>query len=114
MDQNNPQTPVSSGRKQNTLMGVLAYILFFIPMITGDAKKDEFVKYHVKQGFALFVVEVAVYVIGWVMPYYFWWQISWIVNLALFVLFVLGIVNVVNGKKAPLPVIGILGSWLKI
>ena len=115
MDQNN-QPPAGSGPKRNTLMAALAYVLFFIPMITGDSKKDEFVKFHTKQGFALFVVDVALAIIGAIIPFYlwFWWQISWILNLGLLVLFILGIVNAVNGKKQELPVIGKIGDWLKI
>ena len=45
--------------EKNTLMAVLAYlgILILVPFLT-DAKKDPFVKFHLKQGVALIIVEV--------------------------------------------------------
>lgn len=96
--------PASGGK--NTAMAVIAYILFFIPLLTGDAKKDPFVKFHTKQGLVLFLLAVALNVLGWIMPFYFWYSISWILSLAIFVLFILGIVNAVNGKQEQLPVVG--------
>lgn len=94
------------GGKKNTAMAVIAYILFFIPLLTGDAKKDAFVKYHVKQGLVLFLLAVLIRMIGWVIPIYFWFTISWILNLGTLVLLILGIINAVNGKQEPLPLIG--------
>lgn len=45
----NPREKVHTGAKKekNIGMAVVAYILFFIPLLT-DAKNDPFVKYHVK------------------------------------------------------------------
>jgi uncharacterized membrane protein len=119
MDQTNqPATPPAEPKAQGdrkTIMAVLAYVLFLIPLLAGDAKKDEFVKFHTKQGFALFLVAVALTVLGWIIPFYFWWyQIVWLLNLGLLILFILGIVNAAGGKKTPLPVIGQLGDLLKI
>jgi uncharacterized membrane protein len=105
-------TPAATGNR--TLMSCLAYVLFFIPMITGDAKRDDFVKYHTKQGFALFIVWFALAVISWVIPFLAWNPIVSLINLGVLVLFIVGIVNVVNGKKQPLPVIGGMSDWLKI
>lgn len=103
MDQN----PLArSGGKPNTVMAIIAYILFFVPLLTGDAKKDDYVKYHTKQGLVLFLLVVLVNIIDWVMPFYFWWTISRLLSLGVLVLFIIGIVNAANGKKAPLPIIG--------
>ncbi len=102
MTQNAP----TAGGNKNTAMAVIAYILFFIPLLTGDAKKDAFVKYHTKQGLVLFLVAVLNNMIGWVVPFYLWYTISWILSLGTLVLLIIGIVNAVNGKQQPLPVIG--------
>jgi uncharacterized membrane protein len=98
------------------IFAVLAYVLFLIPLISGDAKKDEFVKYHTKQGFALFIVSLAIQILERALfwQFVFWMPILELLNLALLVLFILGIVNVANNKKEPLPVIGPIGDWLKI
>jgi Predicted membrane protein len=97
-----------------TLMACLAYVLFVIPMITGDSKRDDFVKYHTKQGFALFIVWFALGVIVWAIPFIAWNPLVSLINLCVLVLFIIGIVNAANGKKQPLPVIGRMGDWLKI
>jgi len=101
---------------QNTAMAVLAYILFFIPLLTGDAQKDEFVKFHTKQGLVLFLTCVVINIVHWIMPYQLYWTLGWIfwlLGLGIFVLFIMGIINAVNGKKEPLPVIGGLASMFK-
>lgn len=100
-----PSTPTTSN-KPNIAMAVIAYILFFVPLLTGNAKKDPFVNYHVKQGLVLFLLVVLINVLSWMVPFYLWFTFSWILSLATLVLFVVGIVNAVNGKQQPLPVIG--------
>lgn len=97
------------GGGKNIGMAVIAYILFFVPLLTGDAKKDAFVKYHVKQGLVLFILAVLINVIDRLIPYYLWFTFGWVFSLfslCLLVLLIVGIVNAVNGKQAPLPVIG--------
>lgn len=94
------------GGKKNTTMAAIAYILFFVPLLTGDAKKDAYVKYHTKQGLVLFLLVVLLNVVDWIMPFYFWWTINWILSLGTLVLLIIGISNAVGGKQQPLPLIG--------
>jgi len=105
MDQN--PTP-SGGKQKNTAMAIIAYILFFIPLLTGDAKKDDFVNYHTKQGLVLFIVSAIVYVLQMILIYNFWRLaiIFQLLSLAILVLAIIGIVNAASGKKQPLPLIG--------
>ncbi|MFA6394056.1 MAG: hypothetical protein WCW25_04255 [Patescibacteria group bacterium] len=100
------QDPPVFGGKKNIAMAIVAYILFFIPLLTGDAKKDSFVKYHTKQGLVLFLLVVLINVIGRIMPFYFWYSINWILSLGTLVLLIIGISNAVGGKETPLPLIG--------
>ena len=85
------------GDGKNITMAIIAYILFFVPLLTGDAKKDAFVKYHVKQGLTLFLLVVLIDMIGWIVPFYFWYSFSWLLNLGTLVLFIIGIVNAAGG-----------------
>ena len=98
--QHNPQ--------HKTLMGVLAYlgILIIIPFLM--AKDDPFVKFHIKQGLLLVIVEVAIWIIGSTM----WqlWTILSLINLAAIVFSIIGIVNVIQGKQKELPLIGSLSK----
>lgn len=102
INQTNPETPkeepkvTPKGTSKNTGMAVIAYIIFFVPLLT-DAKNDPFVKYHVKQGLVLFLAAVICNFVP---------IIGQIVSLALLVLMVIGIMNAVNGKEEPLPLIG--------
>lgn len=109
MEQN---TPAAGGNK-NTAMAVIAYILFFIPLLTGDAKKDSFVKYHTKQGLVLFLLVVLLNVIDWILPFYFWYTINWLLSLGALVLLIVGISNAVAGKEQPLPIIGKFSDMFK-
>lgn len=87
-------------QENRKLMGVLAYIIFFVPLLT-DAKNDAFVKYHVKQGLLLFIIAVGSALLAPVL-----FMISWLIHICLLVLVILGIINVLNDKKEPLPLIG--------
>jgi uncharacterized membrane protein len=108
-------TPPPAGQKNNnrTLMAVLAYLLFFVPLLTGDAKKDSFVMYHTKQGLVLFIAAVIVNFLGIFLPFYVWAMFGWILSLGILVLFIFGIMNAVNGKEEPLPLIGQFASKFK-
>jgi uncharacterized membrane protein len=98
--------PDSEETEENVLMAVIAYFLFFVPLLT-DSKDDPFVKFHVKQSLLIFCLNLAVYmlrffpVIGWTM-----WRIRSITSLALLALFIVGIINAVNKEKKELPFIG--------
>lgn len=101
---------------QNTAMAVLAYVLFFVPLLTGDAKKDDFVKFHTKQGLVLFLTVVLINVVRWMMPFSLYWTLGWIfwlLSMGTLVLLIIGIVNAVNGKKEMLPVIGKMEKLFK-
>lgn len=93
-----------TGAQKNTLMGVLSYIgiLVIIPYLT--SKHDPFVFFHIKQGLVLVVIELAVYVLGTLM----WdlYPLLSIINLAMLILSIIGIVNVLQGKEKELPLIG--------
>lgn len=87
---------------QHIGMAIVAYIIFFIPLLT-DAKNDPYVKYHVRQGLVLFLAWLIVSIVMYVPPIMF---VAWILHLVLLVLFVIGIVHAATGKEEPLPVIG--------
>lgn len=106
-DQTGPEKvdsqPVKPTHEKNVGMAVVAYILFFVPLLT-DAKDDPFVKYHVKQGLVLFIAAMIANATSWMfIPLMFF---MWIFHVAIIVLAILGILNAVHGKKEPLPFIG--------
>lgn len=88
--------------EKNKVMAVLAYILFFIPLLA--AKDSKFARFHTNQGLVLFLggiiasVVAVIPVIGWI--------IAPIASLVITVLAVIGIINALNGRAKELPVIG--------
>ncbi|WJH36688.1 hypothetical protein N6H14_13715 [Paenibacillus sp. CC-CFT747] len=89
--------------EENKVFAILAYILFFIPLIA--AKDSRFAAYHANQGLTLFLTAVIANVVLTVIPIVGWILLP-LANLFCVVLAVLGIVNAANGVEKPLPVIG--------
>lgn len=94
----------SSDVKDNKGMAILAYIIFFIPLIT--SKDSKFAMYHANQGLVLFLFGVSVSVVGTIIPLIGWLLILPLGTLCWFIFVVLGIINAANGKQKQLPLIG--------
>ena len=88
--------------EKNKAMGLLAYILFFIPLLA--AKDSPFARYHANQGLVLFLCGLISSVL-WIIPI-LRWIIAPILSIVITVLAVIGIINAVNGKAKELPIIG--------
>ena len=112
-----PISVAPNDAEDNKLMAILAYILFFIPLITGDHKKSPFVKFHTNQGTVLAIVAIAWSIIQQILKTILWSSYSWgiygfisiifsILSLAIGVLCILGIINAATGKTKELPLIG--------
>ncbi|MEK7641880.1 MAG: hypothetical protein AAB365_02705 [Patescibacteria group bacterium] len=107
-----PESVAALPPKHNTLMAVLAYIgpLVLVSYLT--AKDDSFVKFHIKQGLVLLVIEVIVWVI--VRMIWMLWPVGQIVHLVVFILAIVGIVNVLKGREKALPFVGSFAAHFKI
>jgi len=90
----------------NKTNGIFCYlgILLLIPLLQGTHNTSPFVKYHLNQGIVLVIASIALSIVlgivFWFLPF-----LS-ILGMAPLVFVVLGIMNVVNGKMVPLPLIG--------
>ena len=93
-------------KEKNVGMAIVAYFIFFVPLLT-DSKDDPFVKFHVKQGLVLFLGWVAVSFISQITFIAFF---AGILNLAILVLLVIGVMNAAGSKKTPLPLVGHLAD----
>ena len=101
--------------EQGKVMSILSYlfILCLIPLITGDYKKSEYVKYHLNQGLVLFIVWIAWLIVSNLLGFLFsgvliflYILIRFAVWIGVLALCVIGIMNVSKGKMKPLPIIG--------
>jgi uncharacterized membrane protein len=115
MDQPNNTTnsnkPSAPNVESHVLMGVLSYLGPLVIISYFMINNNSFVKFHVKQGLVLFIVEVII----WILTPMFWqlWTLIQLINLVVFVLSVIGIINVVQKKEKMLPVIGGFSSYFK-
>lgn len=99
----------SAKSKQNEIdntvfMGILAYLgpLVIIPYVM--AKEEAFVKFHIKQGLVLLVIEAAV----WMLSIMLWMlaPLFMLFNIAVLVLIVVGILRVLQKEQKELPFVG--------
>ena len=88
--------------EKNKAMGLLAYILFFIPLLA--AKDSAFAKFHANQGFVLFLGFIASSVL-WIIPI-LGWIAAPVVYIVAIVLSIMGIINALGGKAINLPIVG--------
>ena len=120
-------SPINDAKdaQDNKLMAVLAYLLFFIPLLTGAHKTSPFAKYHTNQGTVLFItlaglsiaLGLVVTIFSAIFSAIFAWGLVvalagifgfvWVVyGIGSLVLVIIGILNAANGKMKPLPIIG--------
>jgi uncharacterized membrane protein len=104
------------------VMGILAYILFLIPLFAARDKK--FAMFHTEQAIVLWVAFILIYIIMMVLTIVVN-QISSTLGcvvsilgilpwLAYLVLWVMGLLNAIGGKVKELPVIGAYGAKLNL
>lgn len=100
--------------EQNKTMAGLAYILFFLPLIA--CKDSQYGKFHANQGLLLLILSVvgsiALSVVSGILIA-ITWRLFWFTSLlygafGLLIIFlaITGLINGLNGKAKPLPVIG--------
>lgn len=87
---------------KNTIMAFVAYILFFIPLLT-ESKNDPFVKFHVKQSLGLLLMWIAALVVDR-LP--FVWAAAPFLQIAVFILWIIGIVYALQSKQQAVPLVG--------
>lgn len=104
--QKQPQQTADGNADNVKAVSAIAYlgILFFVPLLTNP--ESDFAKYHANQGLLLLLTFLVINTVGWVIPVIGWLIILPIGNIALLVLFIMGLINALNGEKKPLPVIG--------
>ena len=121
-----PQQADIRDAQDNKTMAWLSYILFFIPLLTGAHKTSPFVRFHANQGTVLFIASAALSIVFGILSSiitailtasiatwgaaltiasifgFIWLALGIVVT----IFAVVGIINAVNGRMKPLPVIG--------
>lgn len=91
--------------EKNKVMSALAYlgILFFLPLVT--CPESQFGKFHANQGLLLLLAWLAGTIVFTIIPIIGWILLP-VYSLAIFILFLFGLINTLNGKAVELPLIG--------
>lgn len=101
-DQKQNQVFTQEDIDKNKNYAALAYIIFFIPLLA--AKDSAFGKFHTNQGLVLLIGAIIVQ-IRYIIPI-IGWILAPILSIVIFIFAIMGIINGINGKAQPLPVIG--------
>lgn len=104
----------SSGFDAKTV-AVIAYLTIIglvIAFVMNNDKKDAFATYHIKQSLGLTIFSFGLFIIG-MLPI-LGWIISFLGSIFLLVLWIMGLINAINNKKEPVPLLGVyFEDWFK-
>lgn len=95
--------------QENKLMAVLAYLLFFLPLIV--CPHSRFARYHANQGLLIFIITCGVSLITRMFSFvpllrWVFYCLGSIISFVTLVLMMIGMVHAGKGQMKPLPFIG--------
>lgn len=98
---------------ERTIMASLSYVgpLVLIPFLT--KKEDSFIMFHVKQGLVIFGLEIVIMLLT-MMSFGLLVPITMFVNIGLFILSIVGILNALKRKEESVPLTGAWAEKIKI
>jgi len=116
MNEENDRVPASETPRtnKNAPLAALAYIgpLLIIPYLA--ANNNPFVKFHLKQGLVLLVIEAGIWLLGVFLFFPFFLGLLNLARLAIVVFSIVGIVNVLRGNEKELPLLGQFAKYFTI
>ena len=93
-----------------TICAALSYVLLGIIwyFLDDQQRKDDFVKFHVRQSVALLIVAIITSIVSMVLGFIpvIGWIIGIVLSIAILILWLMGLIGALQGKKTELPVIG--------
>ncbi len=99
-------------KEEGKTMAIVSYITWIgllIAFIMNNEKKNPFTQFHIGQSVRVAILGIGNMVVGWILPSSLSF-VTMIISLLVLVLWILGIVNAINLKEEPLPVIGKIGG----
>ena len=94
------------------IMAALSYVgpLVIIPFLTH--KENPYVLFHIKQGLVLLALALVVHVSSFFL--FFLLPFIMLINLGLFILAIIGIINALQRKEKEVPIVGKFSSHIKL
>lgn len=97
--------------KAFAFLGVFLTIIGFIIVLLAQ-KDNKYAMYYAKQGLALFICWIVLFVIAWI-PI-LGWIIGFIGYIVLLIFWILGLVYSLSGEKKPIPLVGTIAEKFNI
>ena len=97
-----PQVATKEDIEKNKVNAILSYlgILIIVPLLSEDAKKSPFAKFHMNQGLVLAIA-------GFVSSFIVWVPlIGWAIGIGLFVIWLMGLISAAQGEMKRVPLLG--------
>ena len=104
---------------EQMMTAILAYlgILVLIPLFAVK-KRDEFIRFHLRQGIVLFVIEIIIWVAAAFLLFPFgFFAFGWLMNLiglAILIVIVIAIIRAVQGDMWEMPIVSNFTNMVKI
>lgn len=98
------ETPVNKDAKQIAVISYITIIGLIIAFVMNNDKKFEFSKYHIGQSLGLALTGLTLGAIG-LIPI-LGWLINIIGTFVLIYMWVMGLMNAINDRKKPVPILG--------
>ncbi|UZH56167.1 hypothetical protein JRG66_04695 [Salinimicrobium tongyeongense] len=115
METGNTHAETKKDKTEDITIAVIAYLTIIglvVAFVMNNEKKDAFAAWHIRQSMGLTVLGIAVFAIG--MVPILGWLISFFGSLFLLYLWIMGLINAINGKVKPVPVLGSkFEEWFK-
>lgn len=90
-----------------TTIAIIAYLTVIglvVAFVLNNDKRDAFAAFHIKQSLGLVLISFGLFIIG--MIPILGWIISFLGSIFLLYLWVMGIINAINQKTKPVPILG--------
>jgi len=98
-------------KEDGKTIAIIAYITIIgliIAFIMNSSKNNSFAKFHIGQSFRIAILGIANSILGAMLPSSLS-LVTTIIGLGVLVLWILGLVNAINLKEEPVPIIGTIG-----
>lgn len=107
MEPENTHTQTKNEKTTDVTIAIVAYLTIIgllAAFIINKEKKEPFAAYHIKQSLGLALCGIALFVVG--MVPILGWIASFFGSLFLLYLWIMGLMNAINGKAKPVPFLG--------
>jgi uncharacterized membrane protein len=106
-----PVTPLNGTTTDDKTVAIVSYLTligFIVALVLHSSKKTQLGAYHLRQSLGLILTAIAVWVVAMMFVFipYVGWVITSAAWIALFALWVIGLIAALNGDQKPVPVLG--------